>query len=129
MLAWTMEYTRQVIAGMDYRSQDITGITYTSQVIAGIDTKGQVIAGMEYVSQVIANCFRAILQLLSQQFSQSDARNRHNFTSSGAPLRTPHMSRYDNTSHDIAGMDLNTFQVIAGIEYMSKDIAGMEYVT
>ena len=39
------------------------------------------------------------------------------------------MSRYDNTSHDVAGMDLNTFQVIAGIEYMSKDIAGMAAIT
>ena len=39
------------------------------------------------------------------------------------------MSRYDNTSHDVAGMDLNTFQVIAGIEDMSKDIAGMADIT
>ena len=126
-----MEYTSQVIAGMDYISQDITGIEYTSQVIAGMDNISQVIAGMEYVSQVIANCFRAILQLLSEQFSQSDARDRliNNFTSAGAQLRTRNMSRYDNTSQDIAGMDLNTFQVIAGMEYMSKDIAGMEYVT
>ena len=119
-----MEYTSQVIAGMDYISQDKTGIAYTSQVIAGIDNKSQVKAGMEYVSQ-------AILQLLSEQFSQSDARDRliNNFTSAGAKLRTRNMSRYDNTSQDIAGMDLNTFQVIAGMEYMSKDIAGMEYMT
>ena len=122
-----MEYTSQVIAGMDYISQDITGIAYTSQVIAGIDTKSQVIAGMEYVSQVIANCFRAILQLLSAQFSQPDARDRltNNFTSAEAKLRTRNLKMYDNKSQDIAGMDFSTCQVVAGMEYISQDIAGM----
>ena len=125
-----MEYTSQDIAGMEYnRSQVIAGMEYTSQVVAGMDNRSQVIAGMEYVSQVIANCFQAILQLPSAQFSQLDARDRlpNNFTSADAKLRTCNMKRYDNKSQDIAGMDFNTCQVIAGMEYISQDIAGMEY--
>ena len=38
------------------------------------------------------------------------------------------MSRYDNTSQDIAGMDFSTCQVIAGMVYMSQDIAGMAHM-
>ena len=39
------------------------------------------------------------------------------------------MTRYDNKKHqDIAGMDFNTCQVIAGMEYISQGIAGMEYM-
>ena len=125
-----MEYTSQDIAGMKYnRSQVIAGMEYTSQVIAGMDNISQVIAGMEYVSQVIANCFQAILQLLSAQFSQSDARYRltNNFTSAGTKVRRCNMTRHDNKSQDIAGMDFSTCQVITGMVYISHDIAGMEY--
>ena len=39
-----------------------------------------------------------------------------------------YMSRYDNTSQDIAGMDFSTCQVIAGMVYMSQDIAGMAHM-
>ena len=45
-----------------------------------------------------------------------------------AELRMRYMSRYDNTSQDIAGMDFSTCQVIAGMVYMSQDIAGMAHV-
>ena len=58
-----------------------------------MDNRNQVIDGMEYVSTVISNCFHTILQLLSAQFSQLDARDRvtNNFTSARAELRTCHM--------------------------------------
>ena len=94
-----------------------------------MDNIGHAITGMEYLSQYIMNCFQAILQLLSAQFSQSDARYRlnRNITSAGAKLRTCNMTRYDNNSQDIAGMDFNTCQVITGMVYISHDIAGMEY--
>ena len=59
-----------------------------------MDNRSQVIDGMEYVSTVISNCFHTILQLLSAQFSQLDARDRltNNFTSARAELRTGHMN-------------------------------------
>ena len=94
-----------------------------------MDNIGQVISGMEYLSQVIMNCFQATLQLLSAQFSQWDARYRltNNFTSAGTNVRTCNMTRHDNKSQDIAGMDFSTCQVITGMVYISHDIAGMEY--
>ncbi len=123
-----MGHTSQVIAGMEYVSQDIAGMDYICHVIAGMDHKSQVIPGMEYLSQVIMNCFQAILQLLSAQFSQSDARYRltNNFTSAGAKMRTCNLTRHDTKSQDIAGMDFSTCQVITGMVYISHDIAGME---
>ena len=38
------------------------------------------------------------------------------------------MSRCDNTSQDIAGMDLMTFQVIAGMDYRSQYIADIAHM-
>ena len=46
-----------------------------------------------------------------------------------AELRMRYMSRYDNTSQDIAGMDFSTCQVIAGIDFSCQDVASIEQIS